>query len=109
MNRAVEITTTEGPVQGIEYVADYLNNTDGVDEAIADSTPDDWLTRWTVARTDADDTRVDDTLYIAREALYQARDALYRGEGPDVAADADLTYGEWLSNRADALSETGPR
>jgi hypothetical protein len=37
------------------------------------------------------------------EALYAARDALYRGEGPDMFEDSDIVYGEWLSNRADAI------
>jgi hypothetical protein len=41
-----------------------------------------------------------------REALYAARDALYRGEGPDMFEDSDIVYGEWLSNRADAIEPT---
>lgn len=37
---------------------------------------------------------------IRAETLRDARDALYRGEGPDLYQDADIVYGEWLSNRA---------
>lgn len=48
MNEAVRITSEEGPAAGMEYIADYLSNTDGVDEAIADALPDNWLTKWTV-------------------------------------------------------------
>lgn len=40
---------------------------------------------------------------IKAEALRDARDALYRGEGPDLVCDSDVVYGEWLSNRADAI------
>jgi len=37
------------------------------------------------------------------EALREARDVLYRGEGPDLVADSDIVYGEWLGNRADQI------
>lgn len=50
MNRAIEITTAEGPDVAIEFIADFLNDTDGIDEDVADRTPDDWLTRWQVTR-----------------------------------------------------------
>jgi hypothetical protein len=49
MNQAVEITTADGPAKGIEHIANFLNNTDGLDDDVADRTPDDWLTRWTVS------------------------------------------------------------
>jgi hypothetical protein len=37
------------------------------------------------------------------EALEGLRDALYRGEGPDLSADSDIVYGEWIGNRADQI------
>lgn len=48
MNEAIAICTVSGPAVAIEHIADYLNNTDGIDEEIVDSTPDNWLTKWTV-------------------------------------------------------------
>ena len=48
MNRAVEMTTEHGPAVAMELIADFLNDTDGIDEAVANSTPIDWLTRWQV-------------------------------------------------------------
>jgi hypothetical protein len=45
-----------------------------------------------------------DETAAAVAALESARDALYRGEGPDVVADSDIVYGEWLGNRADLLA-----
>jgi predicted ATPase len=52
MNRAVEITTAKGPAVAMEFIADFLNDTDGIDEDVADVTPDDWLSRWHVARAE---------------------------------------------------------
>lgn len=49
MNHAIELTRDDGPAAAMEYIADFLNNTDSVDEEIADATPENWLTRWTVA------------------------------------------------------------
>jgi hypothetical protein len=46
MNQAVSITAERGPTAAIESIADYLNDTDAVDETIADRLPADWLTRW---------------------------------------------------------------
>ncbi len=50
MNEAVRMTAEQGPAVAIEYIADYLNDTDAVDWGVADSAPDDWLTRWKVER-----------------------------------------------------------
>ena len=50
MNEAVELTTAQGPAVAMEYIADFLNNTDGLDEAVAEKTPDNWLTQWSVTR-----------------------------------------------------------
>ena len=52
MNEAVELTTAQGPAVAMEYIADYLNNTDAIDEDVADRTPDNWLTRWQVSPVD---------------------------------------------------------
>lgn len=49
MNEAVVMTTSFGPAHAMEYIADYLNETDSIDEGMAD-VPHDWLTRWTVSR-----------------------------------------------------------
>lgn len=50
MNHAVQMTADDGPAKAVEYVADFLNDTDSIDPDIADTTPQDWLTRWTVKR-----------------------------------------------------------
>jgi hypothetical protein len=51
MNHAIELTRDEGPAVAMEYIADYLNDTDAADEEICDSIPENWLTRWTVTAT----------------------------------------------------------
>lgn len=48
MNEAIRLTSTQGPVVGMEYIADFLNGTDGCDPELADSLPEDWLGRWTI-------------------------------------------------------------
>lgn len=48
MNDAVLMTVEFGPVKAMEYIADYLNETDSADQDQADIIPADWLTRWTV-------------------------------------------------------------
>lgn len=48
MNEAVGMTAEKGPAKAIEYVADFLNNTDAVDDEMAKTCPEDWLTRWKV-------------------------------------------------------------
>lgn len=50
MNTAVLMTVEHGPAKAMEYIADYLNETDAVDEDSADVIPSDWLTRWKVMR-----------------------------------------------------------
>lgn len=50
MNEAIEITWKQGPAEAMEFIADYLNNTDAIDEKIADECPEDWLDRWKVER-----------------------------------------------------------
>jgi hypothetical protein len=50
MNQAILITSERGPAAAMEFIADYLSNTDAVDEEMADALPDDWLTRWVVGR-----------------------------------------------------------
>lgn len=42
------------------------------------------------------------------EALREARDDLYAGYGPDLSADSDIVYGEWLGNRADRIGGGSP-
>lgn len=49
MNDAVVMTETQGPAAAIEFIADYLNNSDAVDERTC-SVASDWLDRWTVTR-----------------------------------------------------------
>jgi hypothetical protein len=53
MNHAVELTRDHGPAVGMESIADFLNDTDGIDEEVADATPEDWLTRWQVTDVEA--------------------------------------------------------
>lgn len=48
MNEAVAMTADQGPAKAIEYVADFLNDTDGIDVEMAKACPADWLTRWNV-------------------------------------------------------------
>lgn len=50
MNRAVGMTAEQGPAAAMEFIADFLNNSDGIDEAVANAAPDDWLTRWRVVK-----------------------------------------------------------
>lgn len=50
MNHAVALTAEHGPGDAMEFIADYLNDTDGIDNELADNTPEDWLTRWQVTR-----------------------------------------------------------
>lgn len=50
MNHAVRITVEQGPAEAMEYIADYLNDTDGVDEEVEDEVPDNWLTQWKVTK-----------------------------------------------------------
>jgi hypothetical protein len=52
MNHAVTLTRDLGPAVAMEYIADFLNDTDGIDEAVVDATPDNWLTQWQVARVE---------------------------------------------------------
>ncbi len=37
---------------------------------------------------------------VRAEALREAADALFDGMGPDMVADSDMVYGEWLLARA---------
>lgn len=50
MNEAIRMTTEQGPAAAIEYIADYLIDTDGIDDKVAGNAPSDWLTRWSVSR-----------------------------------------------------------
>lgn len=46
MNQAVSITAEQGPAAGVEWIADFLNDTDAVDDDIASQLPLNWLTQW---------------------------------------------------------------
>lgn len=52
MNTAVLMTVEHGPAKAMEYIADYLNETDAVDQDSADIIPSDWLTKWSAVLRD---------------------------------------------------------
>lgn len=52
MNEAVAMTAEKGPAVAMEFIADFLNDGDAVDEEMAFALADDWLTRWMVARNE---------------------------------------------------------
>jgi hypothetical protein len=45
MADSIRVTTELGPTAGMEFIADYLNNTDAFDDDDP-PTPEDWLTKW---------------------------------------------------------------
>jgi hypothetical protein len=48
LNGAIKVTADLGPDHAMLFLAEYLNNIDGVEPKIAESLPDDWLSRWSV-------------------------------------------------------------
>lgn len=48
MNTACQVTAELGPSAGMEFIADYLNNTDGASE---ERVPSDWLSKWGAYRS----------------------------------------------------------